>query len=157
MKTNMALLALLGAVSAMQLQSKSSSEEAFISASTILQSGMTPEGPDTTANVLVEGTNSQQQYSEAVSFTDSARRKKKKSKSPTTLTIVQDFPKKPVDGLTAPLGVEMIKKSINNVDVEDPTDHSKTTLTIVQDFRKKETDISTNGVEMVQSQDKIRD
>ena len=51
----------------------------------------------------------------------------------------------------------MFKKSINNVDVEDPTDHSKTTLTIVQEFKKKDTDISTNGVEMVQSQDNIRD
>lgn len=70
---------------------------------------------------------------------------------------MQDFPKKPVDGLTTPLGVEMFKKSINNVDVEDPTDHSKTTLTIVQEFKKKDTDISTNGVEMIQSQDNIRD
>ena len=51
----------------------------------------------------------------------------------------------------------MIQKSIHNVDVEDSTDHSKTTLTIVQEFPKKETDITTNGVEMVQSQDKIRD
>jgi len=58
MKTNITLLALLGAVSAMQLQSKSSSEEAFVDANTILQQGMTPEGPDTTANVLVEGANS---------------------------------------------------------------------------------------------------
>ena len=36
MKTNITLLALLGAVSAMQLQSKTSAEEAFVPVATIL-------------------------------------------------------------------------------------------------------------------------
>ena len=130
MKTNITLLALFGSVSAMQLQSKTTTEESFIAAETILEQGMTPEGPDTSANLLVDGTN------QAVTFTDSTRKKKKKSKNPTTLTIVQDFPKKKVDGLTAPLGVTLMQKTIKEVDVEDPVDHSKSTLTIVQDFSK---------------------
>ena len=67
-------------------------------------------------------------------------------KNKTTLTIVQDFPKKKTDNHG---GVEMVQQEKFKMDNKNKS----TTLTIVQDFPKKKAESSHTGVEMVQGKD----
>lgn len=75
----------------------------------------------------------------------------------TTLTIVQDFPKKKPDETRVP-HVEMVNTNIQTYDVEviDHQDNQKTVLTIVQDFAKRKAQEGEN-VEMVQRKSRSRD
>lgn len=72
----------------------------------------------------------------------------------TTLTIVQDFPKKPVEHTHAK-NVEMVqgKAEAKSGDIAIVDDAHKTTLTIAQDFPKKKADHShAKNIEMVQGE-----
>ena len=60
--------------------------------------------------------------------------KSKAKNKHTTLTIVQDFPKKPVD--KPPTSVEMVQHKGKDFKIDNEEGH-KTTLTIVQEFPKK--------------------
>lgn len=72
------------------------------------------------------------------------------NKHKTTLTIVQDFPKKLTE---APINnVEMVDIQTYDVEVIDHKDNQKTVLTIVQDFAKKHKHDNYGSIEMVQGQ-----
>jgi len=64
----------------------------------------------------------------------------------TTLTIVQDFPKKQAEGSSAS-NMNLVQGKSS--DVQFLSEGQKTTLTIVQDFPKKQAG-SSRGIEMVQ-------
>lgn len=65
---------------------------------------------------------------------DSSDETTESNKHKTTLTIVQDFPKKPVEALSS---INLVDIEAYDVEVIDHNDNQKTVLTIVQDFAKK--------------------
>lgn len=75
---------------------------------------------------------------------------KKKNKL-TTLTIVQDFPKKKSDHSS---DISMMQGKAKNVDILDEKEYKKQTLTIVQDFRKKKSGEDHDNFEMLQKKEK---
>ena len=89
---------------------------------------------------------------------EEARLKQLKKNKKTTLTIVQDFPKKQAEqqGATA-INLVQGHAVINDVKVEQPSSNDQnknTTLTIVQEFPKKsKTENVAGNIEMVQGQE----
>jgi hypothetical protein len=74
------------------------------------------------------------------------------NKHKTTLTIVQDFPKKPTESQVS--NVEMVDIQTYDVSVIDHKDNEKTVLTIVQDFAKKhKKEQFSSGIELSKSRD----
>ena len=73
------------------------------------------------------------------------------NKHKTTLTIVQDFPKKPVEALSS---ISLVDIQSYDVEVIDHNDNQKTVLTIVQDFAKKHKKASFDqGISLAQSRE----
>lgn len=73
------------------------------------------------------------------------------NKHKTTLTIVQDFPKKPVEALSS---INLVDIEAYDVEVIDHNDNQKTVLTIVQDFAKKHKKQSfDSGISLAKSRD----
>lgn len=72
----------------------------------------------------------------------------------TTLTIVQEFPKKDAKEGNIAGNIEMVQGQEQNTNVHylsrKSNKNKKTTLTIVQDFPKKKTDQQINSVDLVQ-------
>merc|ERR1712080_53447 len=91
----------------------------------------------TQSTILLEAPNQLPVHSPELVVTDSEelRLKKVKADKRTTLTIVQDFPKKPTD--SAPT-MNLIQGKSKAGDIKIETDpRKKTVLTIAQDFPKK--------------------
>jgi hypothetical protein len=80
--------------------------------------------------------------------TDSDEQRFKKNNKKTTLTIVQDFPKKPTEPIAA-ASAQLVQGKLTDIKMAAPDENRRTTLTIVQDFQKKQADPSETGAEMV--------
>jgi hypothetical protein len=72
-------------------------------------------------------------------------------KHKTTLTIVQDFPKKPTESGVS--NFNLVDMQTYDVEVIDHKDNQKTVLTIVQDFAKKHKEQFSAGLELTKSRD----
>jgi hypothetical protein len=70
---------------------------------------------------------------------------------PTTLTIVQDFPKKKPDNANS---IEMVNTSEKGVTIRSPDASAKTTLIITQEFPKAKAPESASIAELVNTSTK---
>jgi hypothetical protein len=134
MKVTSAALLLIGATNAVQVQSRSMVQTTLFGLENPVYLPQANGLQGNASNVTAAA-----QHPEGTSLIDTSSTKFKTNHKQTTLTIVQDFPKKPTEKSAAP-SINLIQGKTS--DVKILPEGQKTTLTIVQDFRK------VNGVEL---------